>query len=1131
MMMKKYLLLLVTGLWMGITSTGQTRIGIVAGDKSALKNPEILAAYEMLKNSGHYSIELVTAKQALKSADQLNKYDILWYHKPDTIGFSLDIAGQKPLALLKSWIEQGGSLFLSLDAFRFINTLGIEPEVPKVVFKESSDSGYGRMLGFHAFRQHPLFEGLHGGAYVFKSNKDTMVRNVGFYGDQTPRNGEVVAVDWDYIFLRENIKLVAEYSLGKGKVLAVGAYLFYKPDNINRLHLEKLTLNALDYLSGNMESIPAQYWNFDPSEVSETRQVIENKITFSPSEPWRLHENLPRLQRNEASNQFFDKSGERILVMGKENGGIDEVWTHPFMAFRDIKTGIQFPGSDKIEWLDQYNPVVENTPAAYIRTYRIRETVIREIITASPSDPVMVCHYDISGKTDISLYCTFKTNLRMMWPYSETVTGAIHYSWDEANRCFMATDRSGETACMIGTDKKLSAFGAGRYDGFEITGPDWKEQPTGELKVSGYFSVRLHRTDQFNIMVAGSNLGMADAQNYYRISAEHPDQVYGRAASYYDYLKSNTPQITTPDTDFNEGYQWAVIGTDQFFVNTPGIGKSLVAGYSTTDYGWDGEHKVNGRPGYAWYFGRDAEWSGFALLPYGDFEKVRLMLETFNKYQDLNGKIYHELSTSGFAHYDASDATPLYIVLAGKYLKHSGDVEFIRKTWPNIQKALQYCYSTDTDGDGLIENTNVGHGWEEGGGLFGCHTTFYLASCWAEALKMAALMAKVTGKEEEAAQYQADADRVVKIINTDFWNENDQYFYHGLMPDGTMKSEKSVMPAIPILFGQVDEEKAMEVARVTSGNAFTSDWGVRIVSEFSSMFNPRGYHTGSVWPLFTGWTALSDYKTGNNLQGFSHIMNNLLVYKHWAHGYVEEVLNGTEFKPSGVCHHQCWSETMVLQPIFEGMLGFTPDAANNTVDFSPRLPAHWDHFAVNNLRFGDHSFNFEMKKENGKTKYILTNTGYKAFQINFGPDILSGAKLYSTKTDGKMIRLSPQPGAQSQMLSFRLTLEKSTEIEIETKGGISILPIVSAPMPGDKSGGFRIISADFREGVYEVLLEGRSGESYQYQIYTDGWKPEKFKNTTYEESFGNLHTFRVKFPEVDSRYARQRVSFSVPVTD
>ncbi len=166
-------------------------------------------------------------------------------------------------------------------------------------------------------------------------------------------------------------------------------------------------------------------------------------------------------------------------------------------------------------------------------------------------------------------------------------------------------------------------------------------------------------------------------------SINQTSKVFKEAQEYYSDFLSKSLMIETPDPEFNEGYKWALIATDRFFVKTPGLGGSLVAGYNTTNTGWDGEHAIDGRPGYAWYFGRDGQWSGFALLDYGDYEKVKSILEMYIKFQDLNGKIYHEVSTSGIVHYDAADATPLFIILAGKYLKHSGDIEFIRSNWPS----------------------------------------------------------------------------------------------------------------------------------------------------------------------------------------------------------------------------------------------------------------------------------------------------------------------------------------------------------------------------------------------------------------------------------------------------------------
>ncbi len=58
-----------------------------------------------------------------------------------------------------------------------------------------------------------------------------------------------------------------------------------------------------------------------------------------------------------------------------------------------------------------------------------------------------------------------------------------------------------------------------------------------------------------------------------------------------------------------------------------------------------------------------------ALAGYGDFAAVRALLEFYGRFQAADGKILHEATTSGVVHYDAADATPLYVVLAGRYLQ------------------------------------------------------------------------------------------------------------------------------------------------------------------------------------------------------------------------------------------------------------------------------------------------------------------------------------------------------------------------------------------------------------------------------------------------------------------------------
>jgi hypothetical protein len=55
---------------------------------------------------------------------------------------------------------------------------------------------------------------------------------------------------------------------------------------------------------------------------------------------------------------------------------------------------------------------------------------------------------------------------------------------------------------------------------------------------------------------------------------------------------------------------------------------------------------------------------------------------------------------------------------------------------------------------------------------------------------------------------------------------------------------------------------------------FSTDWGTRDLSPSVSFYDPISYHQGSVWPLFTGWVSLSEYRNGRSLSAYAHLMQN-----------------------------------------------------------------------------------------------------------------------------------------------------------------------------------------------------------------------------------------------------------------
>jgi glycogen debranching enzyme len=1082
------------------------------------------------------------------SPDQLDNtfnardFPVLWVYKNDSLPVESAFA-KRSISALKSYIKNGGKVILANQAVMLIKQIGLEETAPLTRPKASADEGYGRQLGYHAFLSHPLFEGMNGGAYVLKPEKDTVVLQTGYFGDEA-LNGKIVAVDWDYIFLRENSKLILEYDYGKGKVLAIGGYLLFGMPNRNSIHLHKLTRNALAYISGEISDPDKYYWRQGASESSEKAFTFKEPLPPAVAEPGDSPGIGLQIGPAPCSGNYWDLAGERMLVMGTDTGGIAEIWAHPCLALRDFRGSFKLfkkgDESDPMNDLSGSNPGITVLPASYVRNYSldgVHLEKLTETITVSPDQPVTVINYDYTGQSQIQIGFDFTLLFRLMWPYSEKVLGDLYYSWNETLNALIASDESGNYVTIVGI--LVVNDGPANLTDLQMVPI---EISSNENRMNGIahqdFTIRLEAQGsiRFNVIIVSSSEGLDKTVSYYYDAKKDPSSVFTNSAKHADSLLANSLLITGPDSLFNQGFRWAVLATDRFQVNTPGIGSALVAGYATSDNGWDGEHAVSGRPGYGWYFGRDGEWSGFALLHYGDHEKVRQMLEVFMKFQDLNGKIFHELSTSGIAHYDAADATPLFILLAGRYLRHSGDLGFIRNHWPQILKAIDFCYATDTDGDKLIENTNVGHGWVEGGHLFGSQTSLYLASCWAGALEEAAGMATALGEKTLANRYIQDSREVTAILNRDFWNPAAEYYYHGLLPDGSFKADISIMPAIPILFGQADPEKAEKILPAIASNAFTTDWGCRIVPENDPHFNPKGYHSGSVWPLFTGWAALAEFRAGSYLQGYSHLTSNLEIWKYWGLGFMEEVLNGEVFHPAGVCHHQCWSETMAIQPLIEGMMGFRPDALHRKLALSPWLPADWDSVEVSNIRVGEERISLSVQRSKVKsqrlvisdsviTRYLFSKKPAGRIDVHFMPVFPPGAMTDRITVNGQpvkayAIKQNPQGW---RVADFGFLLDSTAVVEVFWHGGITVLPLAPSPKPGDRSKGFRILETDYSEDTYSVRLQAPRSSRQELEVWAAMPGSCSVEGGSVRSIEGNILTIEVEFPDRETDYAEKTI--------
>ena len=326
------------------------------------------------------------------------------------------------------------------------------------------------------------------------------------------------------------------------------------------------------------------------------------------------------------------------------------------------------------------------------------------------------------------------------------------------------------------------------------------------------------------------------------------------------------------------------------------------------------------------------------------------------------GSLHGDLNwaTLGYE-YAAADATPLFIMAVADYVRTTGDVDFLRAHWDQIKKAYEFDRTHDSDGDGVYDNSQ-GTGWVEAWPPKMPHQEIYLAALDQASTQSIAEMAKLMQDQTLASGAAAQSKHIAEVVAS--YRQSDGTYAFSRNRDGTFDQTSTIFPAVALWGEKESLPEPDAMLSLWASHHFATDWGVRSVNDTASVFDPISYHQGSVWPLFTGWASLAQYRAGRPLAGYAALMRN--VDLTWAQdpGFVTEVLSGRFFQPLGrSSSHQLWSSAMVLSPAIRGLFGIEVDALHRTLYLHPQLPASWDFAEIHNVRVGDEFYAITLKRD------------------------------------------------------------------------------------------------------------------------------------------------------------------------
>lgn len=771
---------------------------------------------------------------------------------------------------------------------------------------------------------------------------------------------------------------------------------------------------------------------------------------LAPLSTMALETHGPVLREDAQPQKPFTVAGMHGVLLGQQDGTL-EAWVLPVKLLSNLRIEADVEGYPVPIDVNAQAAQIEVHPDRTIVTYTHIAFTVRQIMF-SPNEapagtgPVVLLEFDCLHPTDFTI--RFTPELRWMWP--ERNEGVPGVEWVEHGGFYVLHSDYPDFGAAVAIPGAKPGIMAPYQERPQVHPVEFKLH-IDPAKDRGRFYPLLMAVGASTSSATDTALG----ETLERLNTAIP-VLYAHHAQRYRDLVEHSTSIETPDEHLNQAFQWGVVSIEQLkAISQPTGETALVAGYYVSG--------DSTRPGFGWFFGRDALYTLYAVNGYGDFALTRDELNFLMRRQRADGKIMHEYSQTApdvnwlrFPYmYAAADSTPLFLLAMADYVRASGDTTFLMEHRDAVEKAwgFEVDPAHDTDHDGIYDNSQ-GTGWVESwpGGM--PHQEIYLALLDQQASSAMAYLEGVLhdGAKSKAAARRAEA--VAKTINSEYYDPQKSCYAFSRNLNGSLDRTRTVYPALawwdpaggqPILAHP--EECLREFAAAT----LDTDWGLRDVADDEPIYNGMSYHQGSVWPLFTGWAALAEFRGNQPLAGFRMLTENARMTWLEDLGADTELLSGDFYVPMGrSTSHQLWSSAMVVTPVLRGLFGITVDALAKTIQVDPHLPAEWDHAAVRNVHVGNEVVDVIFKKAGDKLTVALESKGATTIRLR-------GAA----------------PGSRQVAAS---------RVEISLPA-VEVASLAGHPWPGDRTQIARVVSEEYGTRSIRLTLEGMAGTETDLQVF------------------------------------------------
>jgi hypothetical protein len=732
------------------------------------------------------------------------------------------------------------------------------------------------------------------------------------------------------------------------------------------------------------------------------------------------------------------RSSTEVRYIGLDRDGPADVEIHPVFQRRRFSNGGAIAVSETL-WVP-LGARMEDAPVAYI-------AVELQAVDLMPHDLRVMCYARLGGSPGDDIEAEYDPRLHaLVARNTKDPNGVRIFGLDVEPSGFATTTDFGsvcDQADVRGVTNDISARG----------------DILGVLQVD--VCLRPEKPATFCV-IAGAHCHGERAARAAHASALDWKTVFADTTSYMEELLDSA-RVVTPDQSINRGAVWSKVNMRRVmaaypqghaFTNEPGVSSNVVM--------------------------RDVAWFVFGcdhFMP----EFSRAMLDTFASLQYPDGKLAEYFNaidgTTNDYGLNINDDTPLFILATNHHFRATGDLAWLKKTYPAVLRAarhiiaqidardLVYCTADDPRGNvwAIAGWRNVIPDYRINGAV-----TEINAECSA-ALRAAGHMAQNIGRPNaEAEELFAAGERIRKAMDLHLRNPENGLYYLNIDVHGVVHTDVTGDQVFPVMLRVCDDDTGYRIISRLNSTDFWTEAGLRTASRNDPLYDPSAYSglIGGVWPGLTWWYAFAaarhhpEYMVKALRSSFEHYaanprMNNTVPgqFSEWFDG--ESLINrGMRLSP--------WEPPRFLWAAIEGVCGLMVTTAEPRIN--PLVPQSWRWVGMRRLCYHGSEISFFATRHEGTfhicaTGPVDTESGSEHFEEDISDHIAAfseAAAVIAFRGGDKIIVLVGNTSDQTATIPLNLSKvldpaatyaskiyvsERESWEEFEPKAGASLTPL------------------------------------------------------------------------------------------